>query len=64
MLFFWDVCRENKIIIRVSQYPINISYNELNELARKNSDNFIAFAYRNDFWKWKGLGKRLSLLRK
>lgn len=61
---FWHTCRKNKIVIGVSQYPINIKYDILEDLAKQNSVEFMTFAYRDDFWKWKISDKKLPLLRK
>jgi MoaA/NifB/PqqE/SkfB family radical SAM enzyme len=34
---FWEVCRENNIIISVTQYPIKLKYNEIEEQAKNNN---------------------------
>lgn len=61
---FWNACRDNKIVIGISQYPIKIKYDMLEELARQKCVEFETFAYRDDFWKWKISDKKLSTLRK
>ena len=61
---FWDICRKNKIFIGVSQYPINVKYDILEDLVKQNSVEFVTFAYRDDFWKWKISERKLPSLRK
>lgn len=61
---FWNICRKCNIIIGVSEYPIKVNYDMLKELSMQHFVEFITFAYRDEFWKWKILDKKLPLLRK
>lgn len=37
---FWETCRENNIVISVTQYPININCKEIEETAKNNGVEF------------------------
>lgn len=37
---FWDVCRENKIVLVVTKYPLKTDYKKMEEIARKNNVQF------------------------
>jgi organic radical activating enzyme len=34
---FWEVCRENNVVVSVTQYPIKLKYNELEKKAKNNN---------------------------
>jgi hypothetical protein len=37
---FWKTCHENNILISITQYPINLNYNEIEEKAKNNNVDF------------------------
>ena len=42
---FWEACKENRVEIVVTRYPIKLDYNQLEELARLNG---VAYRYYSD----------------
>ena len=42
---FWDGMRENNIILRPTKYPINVEWDKINEVAKKNN---VVVEYYND----------------
>ncbi|MDE7331773.1 MAG: 4Fe-4S cluster-binding domain-containing protein [Lachnospiraceae bacterium] len=42
---FWNVCRENNIVIRVTKYPIEVDYEGMRKLV---TDNDIKFEFANN----------------
>lgn len=49
---FWDSCRENKIIISVTKYPINLDYDKLSAIAEKNRVGFEFFGIAVEKTSW------------
>lgn len=52
---FWDACRENDIIIGITEYPIEIDYQERVELIKRKGIQFESFSGddvpRDEMWR-------------
>ena len=51
---FWSACHENKIIIGVTEYPINIDYGKIKQVAkskRVDLESFSGDGVRDEMWK-------------
>lgn len=44
---FWDACRENNVILGVTQYPINIDYKKIIQTIRTKEVRFESFSGEN-----------------
>lgn len=44
---FWEVCRENNIIIAVTKYPINLDYDRLEKLVNSYGIQYVEFGDHN-----------------
>jgi hypothetical protein len=42
---FWEICRENNIVISVTQYPININHKEIEAMVKKNDVEFRYYSF-------------------
>ena len=40
---FWDICKENNIIVAVTKYPIDLDYDNIEKTANANKVKFIYF---------------------
>ena len=45
---FWQAIRENNIVIKLSQYPINVDYAAVEELCRQQNVSYEIFADRSE----------------
>lgn len=50
---FWDVCRENDIIINVTRYPIKFDYDGIRQICEEKGVRFIIGAQRIGMGGWK-----------
>lgn len=57
---FWNTCRENRISILVTKYPIDLKYEEMIEKAKKEEVKFDFFGSSEDFKYMSSLGLDLE----
>lgn len=52
---FWNVCRENCIILGITQYPISLDYDKIIRVIKKNKVEYESFSgedlKRDEMWK-------------
>lgn len=64
---FWEACKKNDIVIRVTKYPVNLDYDEIERKVRQKGIKFELFKDRSGVNNWtkyqlheKDIRKRLN----
>ena len=45
---FWETCRKNKVVIKLTQYPINLDYDAIERICKQHGLAFEVFAKRTE----------------
>ena len=54
---FWETCRNNRIIIAPSHYPVDIDYEEIQRKVREEGCKYRCSAVASDMWFFSGIGE-------
>lgn len=57
---FWEVCKEKRISVTPTKYPVNIDYKALEDIAKKHSVNYYYFGSDHSSGAWAHIAIDLS----